>query len=133
MKLFIDDTRIPSDVGLVNKDWVIVRTYDQAILMLANLRVDEISFDHDLADFSDVNQKELTGYDVAKWIVENDQMVTYSEENPNKLTGRIFGAKSASFQIIKPHFKFNVHSANPVGKKNIESLLNNYIKHKFGE
>ena len=25
-------------------------------------------------------------------------------------------------------FKFNVHSANPIGKANIEGILNNYLK-----
>ena len=24
-------------------------------------------------------------------------------------------------------FKFNVHSANPIGKKNIETIINNYL------
>ena len=121
MKLFIDDIRVPSDVGLKNEEWTIVRTYDQATTMISYFIIDEISFDHDLADFSDVDQKELTGYDVAKFMVDRDQEIVDR------------GKRSIDFQKIQKHFKFNVHSANPVGKKNIESLLNNYIKHKFGE
>lgn len=50
-----------------------------------------ISFDHDLGS-------ELTGYDVAKYIVENGY----------ELTG------------------FTVHSMNPVGAKNIIDLLTHY-------
>lgn len=29
-----------------------------------------------------------------------------------------------------PEFDFNIHSDNPVGSKNMESLLNSFIKHK---
>jgi hypothetical protein len=32
-----------------------------------------------------------------------------------------------------PDFSFNIHSANPVGKENMESLLNNFIKYKREE
>ena len=51
----------------------------------------EISFDHDLGE-------ELSGYDIAKYIVE--------------------------YQI--PIGGFKVHSANPVGRFNIEQLLTHY-------
>ena len=29
------------------------------------------------------------------------------------------------------NFKFYVHTANPVGKHNIETLINNYLNFKF--
>ena len=84
-----------------------------------------ISFDHDLADehyndlFSDKNwssqdsdivlkydeYSEKTGYECAKWLVD------WCLENSKKIP------------------EFVVHSANPVGKKNIESYLNNATKH----
>jgi hypothetical protein len=132
LKLFIDDERVPSDVGLINKEWVIVRTYDQAILMLANLQVFEISFDHDLADFSGEDGKELTGYDIAKWIVTADSYIVATEINRVYIGCFQHMLDSIKGEIITKDFKFNVHSANVVGKKNIESLMNNYIKHKFG-
>ncbi len=60
-----------------------------------------VSFDHDLADISD-SHKEKTGYDCVKWLVD------YCIDN----------------KIIKfPNYQ--VHSANPIGKKNITSYVEN--------
>lgn len=106
-------------------DWDIVRNYDQFVKYIEeNGLPDLISFDHDLADehyndlFSDKNwvkddndielsygeYKEKTGLECAKWLVD------YCSDNNKKLP------------------EFMVHSANPVGKKNIESYLNNAKK-----
>lgn len=135
-KLFLDDIRIPKDsIGLVpsnfNKfyfedNWVIVRNFFEFCNHIQKFGLpDFISFDHDLADdhyndlFSDENwfkddgdvvlkydsYKEKTGYECAKWLVD------WCLENSEKLPDYI------------------VHSANPVGKKNIESYLNNANKH----
>ena len=60
-----------------------------------------ICFDHDLGD-----DMEYTGYDCAKWLVE------YCMDNDLQLP------------------KWNVQSANPVGKDNINGLLNNFKKRK---
>ena len=81
-----------------------------------------ISFDHDLADehyntdamydSEDAYNKlydsfrEKTGYECAKWLID------YCLDNKKKLP------------------TFMVHSMNPVGKKNITDLLNNYRKHE---
>ena len=54
-----------------------------------------ISFDHDLGEIK-------TGYDIAKYLVENE---------------------------IKAYY--NIHSANPVGRFNIEQLLQHYGYEKF--
>lgn len=62
-----------------------------------------ISFDHDLGE----NQP--TGYDLAKFLVEKDL------DEPG---------------WIPSNFQFQVHSANPIGKQNIEGLLNNYLKRR---
>lgn len=96
--LFLDDERDPKTA----RDWIIVRDYEQACQACAALGLrgpDYVSFDHDLGDGP-------TGYDFAKWLIEND--------------------------ISKPgwlpaDFDFNVHSANIVGRMNIEGLLNNYL------
>jgi hypothetical protein len=120
-KLFLDDIRIPKDaIGLVpsnlNKfywedDWAIVRDFQQFCNYLQKFGVpDFVSFDHDLADehygdFTADNWVEKTGYECAKWLVD------YCVE---------MGVKLPDYQV---------HSANPVGKKNIESYLLNAKKH----
>ena len=54
------------------------------------------------------NEKLLpTGFDFAKWLVEMDMDNIYK---------------------FPENFSFHVHSANPVGKANIEGYLNNYLK-----
>ena len=75
---------------------------------------DIISFDHDLADIHytatgniDILKsewQEKTGMDCAKWLVD------YCIDNKLDLP------------------EYFVHSANPVGKENIEKYLGNYIK-----
>lgn len=71
------------------------RSFEEAIILLNEFKNKNIdiyfSFDHDLGE-------EKTGYDVAKYIVEN--------------------------QI--PIAAFYVHSANPVGRQNIIQLLTHY-------
>ena len=135
-KLFLDDIRIPEDaIGLVpsnlnqlyfENDWDIVRNFLEFCNYIQKFGLpDFISFDHDLADdhyndlFSDKNlsipnsdivlkydeYSEKTGYECAKWLVD------WCFDNSQKIP------------------KFVVHSANPVGKKNIESYLNNADKH----
>lgn len=116
MRLFIDDQRLPQFVDWVPwhvrvqyKDlrWMIARSYDNAIECMTVFGCPNyISFDHDLGH----NQK--TGYDIAKWMVERDLD---------------FGGR-----FIPESFAFIVHSRNPVGKQNIEGLLNNFIDNKFG-
>lgn len=135
-KLFLDDIRIPKDaIGLVpsnmnqfywENDWDVVKNYSEFCDYIQKYgSPDFVSFDHDLADdhyndlFSDENwskndtdvvlkyddYKEKTGYECAKWLVD------YCLENGLQLPDYV------------------VHSANPVGKKNIESYLLNAKKH----
>lgn len=104
MKLYLDDLR-----ELPNDSYDLARSYDQAVEYIKNNGIpDFISFDHDLGVDSD-NNLLPTGYDFTKWLVEMDMNGTYT------------------FPI---DFSFFVHSANPVGKANIESYLNNYLKFK---
>ncbi|QQE81192.1 cyclic-phosphate processing receiver domain-containing protein [Alicyclobacillus sp. SO9] len=58
MKLYLDDLRESPD------GFVIVRDYEECILLLEQCDVSTLSLDHDLGE-------EKTGYDVAKWIVEH--------------------------------------------------------------
>lgn len=83
------------------KGWDIVRSYDAFVKWIEKNGVpDEISFDHDLGD-----ENTKTGYDAAKWI----------------------GEYCLDSGIPLP--EYNVHSANPVGRANIEFYLNNISKH----
>ena len=125
--LFLDDYRDPfSKDGWLNfspipppyhATWV--KSYDEFVDWITkNGLPDGICFDHDLADehyhkdmylgHETYNKhygtfKEKTGYEAAKWLVD------YCIDNDKELP------------------KFNVHSANPVGKANIRSLLTNFM------
>lgn len=124
-KLFLDDIRNPKDVlNYIDNDiyslnnWVIVRNYDEFVQTIEKNGLPTIiSFDHDLAydHYLDDNQNgdidydnltEKTGYDCAKWLVD------YCIIKMSKITSRCY-----------------VHSMNPVGKVNIETLLHNFNKH----
>jgi len=130
--LFLDDTRVPSDVTWMyigtskawhdgrGAPWNIVRSYNEAVAwVLENGFPDVISFDHDLGyeEFDTTESGmivvtnatvEKSGHDFAKWLVEYD-MDTNS---------------------MPDDFRFTVHSKNPEGTKNIQGLLNNYLKFK---
>ena len=107
MKLYLDDTRTPND-----KEFKIVRSYEEAIKFIELEGFPKlISFDHDLG-LKKNGKLAKTGYDLAKWIVNKD------------MDGQI---------NIPKDFRFNVHSANPIGKKDIEDLLLNYLKFKFSQ
>jgi hypothetical protein len=71
---------------------------------------DFISFDHDLSDahYGGDYSKEKTGYDFAKWLIEYDM----------------------DTNIMPEDFAFTVHSMNPVGARNIQRLLENYLRQK---
>ena len=115
--LFLDDLRYPIDAYYYTKqdiflrdDWKIVRNYHQFVSSILEAGIPEfISFDHDLADedYLKSDSQELpekTGYECAKWLI--DYCMDHNAELP----------------------EFFSHSMNPVGKENIESLLNNYKK-----
>ncbi|MBI3503058.1 MAG: hypothetical protein HY063_14825 [Bacteroidetes bacterium] len=73
-----------------------------------------ICFDHDLGERRDAIKyekmcSEKTGYDCAKWLVE------YCLDNN-----------------IKEIPKWNIQSANPVGKENINGLLLSFLKNTGG-
>jgi hypothetical protein len=105
--LFIDDERAPPNDG---RSWRIGRTLAQVEQMLTQYGAPVyISFDHDLGE------EEPTGYDIVKAMVEGDM-----GERPD-----------SGFEVgLHPELDFYVHSQNPIGKANIESLLANYLKHK---
>jgi len=126
--LWLDDIRDPfTDDWLVFSpierpfDVVWVKKYHEFTSWIElNGLPDGICFDHDLGldevhEHKTISKKALkrfrktpeykTGYDCAKWLVD------YCIDNN------------------KPLPKFNVQSANPVGKQNIISLLDNFNKY----
>jgi len=118
--LFLDDERVLTDVTWApwqiqekyrNEDWVIARSYGDAMVDVLNRGFPSyISFDHDLG------HDNYTGFYFAKQLVETD-IISGDRE-------------SRSAYKFGPAFDFYVHSQNPVGKANIEGLLNNYLNFK---
>ena len=104
-KLYLDDIRNPK-----SDEFMIVRSFEEAVKFVENNQIPEyISFDHDLG--TDINGWLLpTGYDFAKWLIEMDLDNIYQFPN---------------------NFQYNVHSANPIGKHNIETILDNYLNFKI--
>lgn len=116
-KLYLDDIRNPTTKG-----WDIVRSYDEFVDYVTKNGVpDMVSFDHDLGmehikfyfdngghenppNPQEVQFETKTGYDVAKWLCD------YCYENGLPLP------------------EWNVHSANPVGRDNIISVLKSFEK-----
>lgn len=77
--------------------WYLARNYEEFCdIIIEYGQPSYISFDHDLGSGK-------TGYDCAKFLVD------YCLD-----------------RNIRPSFVFYVHSQNPVGKMNIEGLLNNF-------
>lgn len=104
-KLFLDDIRTVEMVyqNLSEKDFVIVRNYHDFLQHIIKVGLPEfISFDNDLGE-NENGDVLPDGYAAAKWLVYESGL------DLRKL-------------------KFNVHSANPVAKVYIESLLNNYLR-----
>lgn len=104
--LFLDDLRTVKMVYLEKEetDFVIVRNFKSFVKAILEKGLPEfISFDNDLG-LGPNGDVAPDGYASAKWLVYESNLDLRS-------------------------LKFYVHSANPVAKVQIESLLNNYIKH----
>lgn len=65
INIYLDDLRICPE------GFVVARTYEDAIKLLSEYKVDILSLDHDLGAFKDGSLKK-TGYDLVKYICEND-------------------------------------------------------------
>jgi hypothetical protein len=113
-RIYLDDIRTP-----VDKDWVVVRSYDEFVDKVNEIgleNIETISLDHDLGisamrewhtnvynnytlDYNNIEEK--TGYDAAKWLVEQ-------------------------WMDGKPICNVFTHSANAIGSANIMGYINNY-------
>ena len=121
--IFLDDFRDPEDVFAYTHNqlylvgWTIVRSYDEFIEDIKKNGIGSIySLDHDLADSHYALQdwisledyekfEEKTGYHCAEWLME------YCINN-NQVFPTIL-----------------IHSMNPIGRQNIQLLIDNYHKH----
>lgn len=97
LSIYLDDIRDPK----TNRNWIVLRTSQEAIdYVKANGLPQYCSFDHDLGG-------EDTAMVFLKWLIDFDL------DNDG--------------QIIPENFQYNVHSANNVGLKNIQGLLDSYL------
>lgn len=103
--LFLDDIRNPNKFLKDIRTWVVARSYNEFVKIILKEGLPKfISFDHDLPfQQPDVDYyKERTGYDCAKWLIE------YCNANGLDIP------------------KYQVHSMNVEGTKNIKSVLESY-------
>ncbi len=99
--LWIDDLRpVPEDTD--EYIWTTARSFHEAVTKLELIEFDLVSFDHDIASF--YGHKEMTGYDIALWLA---------------------GRKNDGHTIPSD---YQIHSANPVGRNNIQSVIDRYLK-----
>lgn len=137
--LFLDDVRNPEEcatplfkrksypqsrggfypINYVNKEWTIVRNYDEFCDTLETKGLPMmVSFDHDLADIHYAKDykfeenyepvdptDEKTGFDCAQYLI--NYCVKHHEQLP----------------------KYAIHSMNPAGSENIKRLLENFKNH----
>lgn len=114
-RIYLDDVRTPVE----ENKWIVVRSYEEFVDKVNEIgleNIDIISLDHDLGDTAMVewhrnvyhnyelnydNIEEKTGYDVAKWLVNE-------------------------WMDGKPVVDVVVHSANAIGSGNIMGYINNY-------
>lgn len=114
MGVFLDDERWPKDITWIDykglDKWTVsvVRSYAEFCKEIGDMyqRGDfpsYISLDNDIQDFSRGKDKELTGYDVAKWLV------SFCFDKEIKLP------------------KIFVHSQNNIARDNIIAYIVNYL------
>ena len=96
--LYVDDIRKPNIIRYSTYSYEIIvsRNYDDAINMLNMCKFNAIDLDHDLGE-------EKTGYDICKYIIEN-----------NIKLDRVY-----------------IHTSNPVGRDNMKKLLERYTDNQI--
>ena len=111
--LYLDDERSPKTTPANNQPWIVCRSMNEAIEKITELGVpDQVSLDHDLG-FNTFSKTNLpSGYDFVKWFAN------YLQEQPD---------------VDVHNIKFNVHSANPVGAKNMNEYWKSFLNFKTEE
>lgn len=114
VKLWLDDIRVPPD-----ESWTWCKTANEAKLILLAGNVEEASLDHDLG----ACEKCLKGMDAEEWLWRHDMksipncehygtgytLVSWMEENH-----------------VWPKTRPKVHSANPVGRRRMEMVIDKW-------
>lgn len=121
-RIYLDDVRTPlgpTHELMLDVEWTVVRSYDEFVSTVMYIGLDNIeliSLDHDLGDsamkewhtnvannyiLNYDNITEKTGYDCAKWLVQQWM---------------------AGESVVKVY----THSANAIGSANIMGYINNY-------
>lgn len=95
MKLFVDDERQPP----TGEDWVLAKTVNDAVRLLASFDFTEVSFDHD--DGSD-----------------SFEAVAYF------LCMKVKATRALNPEYAQP--KVYIHSANPVGAERLQEIFDDY-------
>lgn len=134
--LFLDDVRMPYDVGNYmlpvelgamyrKEEWIIVRNFNDFKKALDEKGIpNKVSFDHDLGEDVAVELRE--------WGMSKRQARKYKKQSKS-------GYDCAKDLINCCHAKkiplpeYYCHSMNPIGKENILVLLNNFKKFQNGE
>jgi hypothetical protein len=105
-KLFLDDERYPPADKADYGDWRLARNYHDAVWYVQNYGIPyHIAFDHDLGIGG--SMPNLSGMDFAKFFCY------YVMDNHIKLNG---------------NFTYSVHSMNPVGAKNIDMYMAQFLR-----
>lgn len=112
--LYLDDVRTPPKT----RDWSFVarRVEDAKQYCLEEGCPSFVSFDHDMGGVFGASGSftcDPSGMDFAKWLVEEDQ--------------------NSGGTFMPEDFRFHVHSSNPAGAANIQSLLDGYLAHRKRE
>ena len=103
MKLYLDDIRNPHQSGYNNSEWIVCRNDKTFKDMFESFDsiITHISFDSD--------GNEVTGYDCVKWLCD------YIQDNSLDIS----------------NLTLNFHTANPVGRVNMEGYWNNFKNYYF--
>jgi hypothetical protein len=100
MKIFLDDIRdAPDDT------WTVVRNIGEALeyILDATVSIEEISLDHDLGE----ENEPFNGYWLCNWF-ERQMAIGKDDES------------------FEPHIfpeRLSIHSANPVGRRNMQAAI----------
>jgi hypothetical protein len=98
--LWIDDIRpIPSDLD--HTEWTSALTFHEAVFKLDTMNFDRVSLDHDLGSF--YGMREMTGYYIVLWLADRKQ------------------------QGLHVPSEYFIHSANPIGKRNMGLVIQEYL------
>jgi hypothetical protein len=123
-KLFLDDLREPRNVFPTtdDKEWVVVRNYDQFVATIESQGLPFIiSFDHDLS-LEHYPFMEPDGGVSSTRIIPYDRYTEKTGYHAAKYLTEYCFEKSLDLP------KYYIHTANPVGRENIKSILESYEK-----